>query len=203
MLLSLLILLLLLLLFAFNIYVLAVVITAISSVRRVITNDQRLTEYPHLYISNTFLSIFAVPNKAVFCITPTLHVIPSFPIHLSNSVETLPRAPITTGTISAFLNFHNLLISLFSSWYFSTFSFSFSSILTSAGTAISIIIPFCSFLSIDVRSGRLASIRLSHWIFMSHSTLTSSFSTAPSGAYHPTFHCVLTRSLTNIPLNFL
>ena len=142
-------------LFLFNIYVLAVVITVISSVRRVVTNDQRLSEYSRLYISNTFLSILAVPNKAVFCITPTLHVIPSFPIHLSNSAETLPRAPITTETISTFLNFHNLLISLFKSWYFSTFSFSFSSILTSAGTAISIIFPFCSFLSITIRSGRL------------------------------------------------
>ena len=108
-----------------------------------------------LYISNTFLSILAVPNKAVFCITPTLHVMPSFPIYLSNSAETLPRAPITTETISTFLNFHNLLISLFKSWYFSTFSF-FSSTLTSAGTAISIIIPFCSFLSITIRSGRLS-----------------------------------------------
>ena len=38
-------LLLLLLLFVFNIYVLAVAITVISSVRQVITNDQRLTEY--------------------------------------------------------------------------------------------------------------------------------------------------------------
>ena len=111
---------------------------------------------------------------------------PSFPIHLSNSAETLPRTPITTATISTFLNFHNLLISFFKFWYFSTFSFSFSSTLTSAGTAISIIIPFCSFLSITIRSGRLASIRLSHWIFMSHSTLISSFSTVHSGAcsYH-------------------
>ena len=46
-----------LLLFVFNIYVLVVVITVISSVRRVITNDQRLTEYSRLYNSNTFLSI--------------------------------------------------------------------------------------------------------------------------------------------------
>ena len=143
-------------------YVLAIVITVISSVRRVITNDQRLTECSRLYISNTFLSILAVPNKAVFCITPTLHVVPSFPIDLLNSAEILPRAPITTGTISTFLNFHNLVTSLFKSWYFSTFSFSFSSTLTSAGTAISIIIPFCSFLSITIRSGRLAYITLSH-----------------------------------------
>ena len=110
-------------------------------VRKVITNDQRLTEHSHLYISNTLLSILAVPKKALFCITPTLLVMLSFPIHLSNSAETLPRAPITTGTISTFLNFHNLLISFFKFWYFSSFSLSFSSTLTSA---ISIIISFCS-----------------------------------------------------------
>ena len=112
-------------------------------------------------------------------------------IHLSNSAETLPRAPITTRTIPAFLNFHNFLISFFKSWYFSTFSFSFSSTITSGGTAISIIIPFCSFLSITTGSGRLGSIRLSHWIFVSHSTLISSFSTAPSGAcsYHFSLCC--------------
>ena len=159
--------------FVFNIYVLAVVITVISYVRRII----RLTEYSRFCISNTFLSILVVPNKAVFCITPTLHVRPSFLIHLLNSAETLLRAPFTAGTISTYLNFHNLLISFFISWYCSTFSFFFST-LTSAGTVISIIIPFCSFLSITIRSGRLASIRLSHWIFMSHSTLISSFSTA-------------------------
>ena len=143
------------LLFVFNIYVLAVVIAVISSVRRVITNDQRLTEYSRLYISNIFLSILAVPNKALFCVTPAKHVMPSFPIHLSNSAETLPRVPITAGTISTFLNFHNPLISFFDSWYFSTFSFSFFSTLTLAGTAVSIIIPFFSFFSITIRSGRL------------------------------------------------
>ena len=74
-------------------------------VKRVIANEQRLTEYSRLYISNTFLSILAVPNKAIFCITPTLHFVPSFPTHLSNSAETLPRAPITSGTISTVFNF--------------------------------------------------------------------------------------------------
>ena len=86
--------LLLLLLFVFNIYVLAVVINVISSVRQVMINDQSLTKYSHLYISYTSVSILAVPNKAVFCITPTLHITPSFPFHLSNSAETPPRAPI-------------------------------------------------------------------------------------------------------------
>ena len=182
----LLLLLLLLSSFVFKIYVLAVVITVISFVSRVITNDQRLTEYSLLYISNAFLSILAVPTKALFCITPILHVMPSFPIHLSNLAETLLRVPVTTGTISTFLSFHNLLIWFFKSWYFSAFSFSFFSSLISASTAISIIVSFCSFLSLTIRSGRLACIRVSQWIFMSHSTMISSFSTVPSEtcSYH-------------------
>ena len=75
-------------------HVLAVAIVVISSVRWAITNDQRLTEWSLLYISNTFFNILAVLNNAVFCITPTFFVIRSFSIHPSNS---LPRAPITTG----------------------------------------------------------------------------------------------------------
>ena len=123
---KLLLLLLLLLLFAFNIYILVAVITVISSVRRVIKNSKKLKEYSRLYIFNTFLSIQAVSNKEIFCITPTLHVMPRFPIHLSNSAKTLSSTPITTGTISTFPNFHNLLISFFfKSWYFSTFFFLF------------------------------------------------------------------------------
>ena len=119
---------------------------------------------------------------------------PSFPIHLSNSEKTIPGAPITTGTISKFLNVHNLRISFFKSLYLSTFSFSFFSTLTSAGTAIPAIIPFCSFLPITIRSDHLAFSRLSHWIFMSNSTFVSQFSTAPSRACSPQFHCVLTHS---------
>ena len=137
---------------------LAVVITVISSCLFLLLS--RLTEYFHLYISNTFPSIIPVPKEALFCITQILHVMHSFPIHISNSAERPPRTPITTVRISTFLNFHNLLISFFKTWYISTFSFCVSSILTSAGTVISIIIPYCSFLSITIRSSRLASSRL-------------------------------------------
>ena len=77
--------LLLLLLFVFNIYILAVVVTVISSVRRVITNDQRLTEYSCLYISNTFLSILVVPNQ-YFCYV--LHTFTFFPIQSTHGAVT-------------------------------------------------------------------------------------------------------------------
>ena len=36
-----------------------------SSIRRVLTYDQRLTELSPLHIPNAFLNILAVPNKAV------------------------------------------------------------------------------------------------------------------------------------------
>ena len=64
------------------------------SVRRVITNDRRLKELYLPHMSNTFLNVLAVPNKAVFCIIPTLSVIPSCSIHLSNPLVTLPSRPI-------------------------------------------------------------------------------------------------------------
>ena len=79
---------------------------------------RRLTELSLLHISNTFRNILAVPKKAVFCITPTMNGIPSFPIQLSNHLVTPPRAPFPTGTTSTILSFHNLPISLFKSWYF-------------------------------------------------------------------------------------
>ena len=107
-------------------YVMAVVITVICSVRRVVANDQRLTELSFLYVSNTFLDILAVPNNAVFCITPTLFVIYSFSIHPSNFFVTLPRAPVTTGTTPTVFSLQNLPFSLFTSWYFSIFSVSFA-----------------------------------------------------------------------------
>ena len=135
--------------------------------RWAITNDQRVTEWSLLYISNTFLNIIAVPNNAVFCIIPTLFVIRSFSIHPSNSFVTLPRAPITTGMTSIILSLHNLPISPFKSWYFSTFSLSFSPTLTSAGTALLMIIPFYFFLSSKIMSGLLASITLLHRTLMS------------------------------------
>ena len=115
-----------------------------------------------LNISNTFLNTLVPPNNAVFFINPTMYVVPSFSFHLSNSFMTLPRAPITTGTTSTVLSFDKLSNSLFKSWYFSTFSLSFSSTLTSVNTAILMIIYFRSFLLIAIISGLLTSITLSH-----------------------------------------
>ena len=76
----------------------------------------------------------------------SLLIISSFSIHPSNSFVTVLRGPITTGPTSGILSYHNLPIFLFKSWYFSTFSNSFYPTLTSAGRAISMIIPLRSFL---------------------------------------------------------
>ena len=86
----------------------------------------KANRFAFLHMSNTFLNILTVTNKAVFCITrSTWSGIPSFSIHLSNPLVTLPRVHITTGTTSIILSSHNLPIFLFKSWYFSTFSFLF------------------------------------------------------------------------------
>ena len=72
-------------------------------------------------------------------------------------------------------------LSLFKFWYFSTFPISFSRILQSPGTATSMMTHHFTFLSTKIKSGLLASITLSHWMFISQVNLTSSSFTTPSG----------------------
>ena len=79
------------------------------------------------------------------------------PVPLTILVDTIPRAPIITGTIVTSLHFQIVLSSLFKSWYFFNFSFSVSQILVSKGRAISITRHFPSLLSITTMSGLLAS----------------------------------------------
>ena len=100
-----------------------------------------------------------------------------------------PRASTTTGTTSNFFSDQSLFSSLFNFWYFPIFSISFSCILQSPGIATPMMTYDFAFLSTKIKSGLLASITLSHWIFISQISLTSSSSTAPSGqcSYHFSF----------------
>ena len=63
---------------------------------------------------------------------------------------------------------------------------------TSAVSAILMILPFCYFFSIKIKSGLLASITLSRLMLTSHSSFTSSFFSAPFGYVLTNFLCVLT-----------
>ena len=79
-------------------YALIVPIAVVTPVRRVITNDQGLTGGTSSIV--TFLILFVVSLLFLIvylCISTKLHWISSFSIHLSNPLEKLPRAPITTG----------------------------------------------------------------------------------------------------------
>ena len=136
--------------------------------------------------SKTFLNIRAVPSSAVFCNNVVLLTTPSSSMHFFSFFDVLPSAPTTTGMTLMLLMFHILLISLFSSWYLSIFSFSFSLTHISPGIAISIIAQLLSFLFTTTIFGFLVLISLSHWIMTSYKIFTSSFSTASSGAcsYH-------------------
>ena len=94
------------------------------------------------------------------------------------------RGPVSLQ--GQFLHFSISLIfwSLFSNpSTFPLFLFLFPLLLHDTLTAISIIFLFCFFILITIGSGRVASIRLPHQMFMSHSTLISSFCTVPLGAY--------------------
>ena len=136
------------------------------------------------YISKNFLSILAVPNKTDFCTIPTFNLIPSVSIHPLKPLLLDPRAPATASTFFSdqilfsslfkfclfnyqFNLFHFFLMYLIITWY--------SNIDNEAWFRLSIILPT------KIKSGLLASIALSHWIFISQINLTSSSSTAPSG----------------------
>ena len=140
------------------------------------------------YLSKTFLSILAVPNKTDFCNIPTSSLIPSVSIYPLKPLLMHPRAAATTGTTSTFSSDQSLFSFLFK-FYFSIFSISFSRILQSPGIATSMMTHDFAFLSTKIKSGLLASITLSHWIFISQINLKSSSSTAPSGqcSYHFSF----------------
>ena len=89
------------------------------SKERAIANGRRsFVSFLLLQLSNSFFRILAVPNKAVFCNSPVLMVIPSLSSHASNLLLITPSARTTTGTTSRCLIPHNLPISLFRSWHF-------------------------------------------------------------------------------------
>ena len=137
-------------------------IAAISSVRRLVTNDQRVREWSILYISNSFLIILAFLNNAVFFSTPTFYIIPSFSIYLSNSFATLPRALITTGTTSSsgtFPLFPFFLPYSYISWYSSIGDYPLSLFLVNYNYVLS----SCYY-------------HVSHWTLISHNTFASSYS---------------------------
>ena len=82
---------------------------------RAIANGQRsFASFLLLQLSNSFLRILAMPNKAVFCNNSILMVILSFSSHASNLLLTSLSAP-TTSTTSRCLIPHSFPISFFSS----------------------------------------------------------------------------------------
>ena len=97
--------------------------------------------FPSSYRDSTFLSIFAVPNNAVFWITSNLTFTPIRFMYSLKLTDTTPRAPITTGNTMTFR-----MRQTFKSWYFSNFSSSLSFTLSSPWMATLIMTTSLSFL---------------------------------------------------------
>ena len=95
-------------------------------------------------VSRTLLSILAVFNNAVVWIVSTRPPTSKSSRPFTNPLVTVPKAPITIGTIVTFM-FHSFFNSLARSWYLSFFSHSFSFILWSAGTAKSTLLQILFF----------------------------------------------------------
>ena len=111
----------------------------------------RLSDSKSPQVSRTLLSILAVLNNAAVWMVSTRPPTSKSSCPFSNPVVTVPNAPITVGIIVTFL-FHSFFNSLARSKYLSSFSYSFSFILWSAGTAKSTILQvlffFCLLLGL-------------------------------------------------------
>ena len=97
-------------------------------------------------VSRTLLSILAVLNNAVVWMVSTRPPTSKSSSPFSNSLVSVPKAPITIGIIVTFM-FHSFFDFLARSRYLSFFSCSFNFTLWSAGTAKSTILPvhFCHY----------------------------------------------------------
>ena len=129
--------------------------------------------FSYFLLDSTFLSIFAVPNNAVFWRTSNLTFTPIRFIYSPKLTETAPGAPTTTGTTITFRMRQTFATPLSNNWYFSTFSCSLSFTLSLPEMAISIMTASLSVLSM---SGLLASIFRSHWTVKSYKILNFSLS---------------------------
>ena len=96
-------------------------------------------------VSRTLLSILAVLNNVVVWMVSTRPPTSKSSSPFSNPLVTVPKAPITIGIIVTFM-FHSFFNSLARSRYLSFFSYSFSVILWSAGTAKSTILQIVFFV---------------------------------------------------------
>ena len=125
-------------------------------------------------VSRTLLSIPAVLYNAVVGIVSTRPPTFKSSSPFNSPLVTVPKAPITIDIIITFM-LYSFFNSLASSRYLSFFSYSFSFILWSAGTAKSTILQVLFFFLITIRSGLLAGIRWSVCMSKSHRSLCVSF----------------------------
>ena len=131
--------------------------------------------------SRTLLSILVVRNNVVVWIVSTRPPTSKSSSPLSNPLVIVSKAPITIYIIVTFM-FHIFFNSLAKSRYLSFFSYSFSFILWSAGTAKSTILQIIFFLLlIIISSGHLAEIRWSVCTSKSHMCLCMSFCRTGAG----------------------
>ena len=101
-----------------------------------------------------------------------------------------PIAPTITGMTLIVQMFQILLISFFSSWYLSIFSFSFLLILISPDIAISIVAQLLSFLFTTTIPSFLAFIFLSYCIITFHKIFWSMFIPLCSYVHRLIFSCI-------------
>ena len=120
---------------------------------------------------NTFRSMCAVPNMAVFCSSFTSWFPGMLLMYFLNDFEMVPVAPIITG-ITLIFTFHMRCISIVRSSYFKIFSASFLITFLSPEIATSINIHVPASLSRIIMSGLLLGMVLSVCTCWFHNMVT-------------------------------
>ena len=141
------------------------------------------SKYPQ--VSRTLLIILAVFSISVVWIVSTHPPASKSSRHFNNPLVTVPKAPITIGTIVTFI-FQSFFNSLARSRYLSFFIHSFIFTLWSSGTAKSTILQILLLLLIITRSGSPAETKRSACMSKSHWSLCvpSSWTGAGLCLYH-------------------
>jgi len=106
---------------------------------------------PLYFYMSTSLSMFAVPNMAVFCSSLTLYFPGMLLTYFLNYFEIVPVAPIITGITFVF-TFHMRCISIVMSLYFRILSDSFLITFLShdMATSINVHVPFIIIITIII-----------------------------------------------------
>ena len=166
-------------------------------------NDQVNFKFMYMYTFHNLISntILAIANRQAFCKILTVTLRCNIFSQFLKDWWIMPSALMMTDIMVRFWHCHICFTSLFKSWFFSTFSFSFSANLVLNGHATSIPIHFLHFFWSTTISSLECSVTWSVYIVMSHKIFKSSFSITIGGLWSYHFSMISFPFVTQIQMD--